>query len=54
MKLPPGYRVDWSGEYESEKRAEARLALIVPITVLMIFIILFTMFRSYKWSLLIC
>jgi cobalt-zinc-cadmium resistance protein CzcA len=51
--LPRGYRVDWSGEYESEKRAEARLALIVPITVLVIFIILFTMFRSYKWSLLI-
>jgi cobalt-zinc-cadmium resistance protein CzcA len=53
VKLPRGYRVDWSGEYESEKRAEARLALIVPITVLVIFIILFTMFRSYKWSLLI-
>jgi hypothetical protein len=41
------------GEYESEKRAAARLALIIPITVLVIFIILFTMFRSYKWSLLI-
>jgi cobalt-zinc-cadmium resistance protein CzcA len=53
VKLPRGYRVDWSGEYESEKRAEARLAIIVPITVLVIFIILFTMFRSYKWSLLI-
>ena len=53
VSLPRGYRVDWSGEYESEKRAEARLALIVPITVLIIFIILFTMFRSYKWSLLI-
>jgi cobalt-zinc-cadmium resistance protein CzcA len=53
VTLPRGYRVDWSGEYESEKRAEARLALIVPITVLVIFIILFTMFRSYKWSLLI-
>jgi heavy metal efflux system protein len=53
VDLPRGYRVDWSGEYESEKRAEARLALIVPITVLVIFIILFTMFRSYKWSLLI-
>jgi heavy metal efflux system protein len=53
VKLPPGYRVGWSGEYESEKRAEARLALIVPLTILVIFIILFTMFRSYKWSLLI-
>jgi len=53
VKLPPGYRVDWSGEYESEKRAEARLAVIVPLTVLVIFIILYTMFRSYKWALLI-
>jgi cobalt-zinc-cadmium resistance protein CzcA len=53
VTLPRGYTVGWSGEYESEKRAEARLALIIPITVLVIFIILFTMFRSYKWSLLI-
>ena len=53
VKLPPGYKLGWSGEYESEKRAEARLALIIPITVLGIFIILFTMFRSYKWSTLI-
>jgi heavy metal efflux system protein len=53
VNLPRGYRVDWSGEYESEKRAEARLALIVPITILVIFIILFSMFRSYKWALLI-
>ena len=43
----------WSGEYESEKRAEARLAVIVPLTILVIFIILYTMFRSYKWALLI-
>jgi cobalt-zinc-cadmium resistance protein CzcA len=53
VKLPSGYHVEWSGEYESEKRAEARLAIIVPITVLVIFIILYTMFRSYKWALLI-
>src|ERR1700726_2774015 len=53
VKLPPGYSLGWSGEYESEKRAEARLALIVPLTVLVIFIILYTMFRSYKWALLI-
>ena len=53
VKLPPGYSIGWSGEYESEKRAEARLALIVPLTVLVIFIILYTMFRSYKWALLI-
>jgi len=53
VKLPPGYSLGWSGEYESEKRAEARLAIIVPLTILVIFIILYTMFRSYKWSLLI-
>jgi cobalt-zinc-cadmium resistance protein CzcA len=53
VKLPPGYTIGWSGEYESEKRAEARLSLIVPITILVIFIILYTMFRSYKWALLI-
>ncbi len=53
VKLPPGYHIGWSGEYESEKRAEARLALIVPLTILVIFIILYTMFRSYKWALLI-
>jgi cobalt-zinc-cadmium resistance protein CzcA len=53
VKMPPGYTVDWSGEYESEKRAEARLHVIVPLTVLVIFIILYTMFRSAKWALLI-
>jgi cobalt-zinc-cadmium resistance protein CzcA len=53
VKFPPGYRVEWSGEYESEKRAEARLRIIVPLTILVIFIILYTMFRSAKWALLI-
>src|SRR5579872_656733 len=53
VKLPSGYRIGWSGEYESEKRAEARLAIIVPLTILVIFIILYTMFRSAKWALLI-
>jgi cobalt-zinc-cadmium resistance protein CzcA len=53
VKLPPGYSLGWSGEYESEQRAEKRLAVIVPLTILVIFIILYTMFRSYKWALLI-
>src|SRR6202034_731242 len=53
VNLPPGYSLGWSGEYESEKRAQARLAVVVPLTILVIFIILFTMFRSYKWALLI-
>ncbi len=53
VKLPPGYSVGWSGEYESEKRAEARLLLIVPLTILVIYIILYTMFKSAKWAFLI-
>ena len=53
VKFPRGYHIDWEGEYESEKRAEARLLIIVPITVLLIFIILYSMFRSFKWALLI-
>src|SRR5581483_6651919 len=51
VQLPRGYHIDWEGEYESEKRAQARLFLIVPITVLVIFLILYTMFRSTKWAL---
>jgi heavy metal efflux system protein len=53
VKLPPGYRILWSGEYESQQRAEARLLLIVPLTILVIFMILYTMFRSAKWALVI-
>jgi len=53
VQLPRGYHINWEGEYESEKRAEARLLLIVPLTILFIFAILYAMFRSYKWALLI-
>ena len=53
VRLPRGYHIDWAGEYESEKRAEARLLVIVPLTILVIFGILYTMFRSLKWALLI-
>ncbi len=53
VQLPRGYHIDWEGEYESEKRAQARLLVIVPLTVLVIFLILYTMFRSPKWAALI-
>jgi len=53
VHLPRGYHLEWVGEYESELRAEARLLVIIPITVLLIFIILYTMFRSFKWALVI-
>src|ERR1700677_2576079 len=53
VQLPRGYHIKWEGEYESEKRAAARLAIIVPLTVLIIFVILYTMFKSMKWASLI-
>ncbi|HUN60785.1 MAG TPA: CusA/CzcA family heavy metal efflux RND transporter [Candidatus Sulfotelmatobacter sp.] len=53
VQLPRGYRIDWEGEYASQKRAQARLMIIVPLTVLLIFLILYSMFRSLKWSLLV-
>jgi heavy metal efflux system protein len=53
VKLPNGYSIDWEGEYASQKRANARLLIVLPITILLIFIILYTMFKSFKWALLI-
>jgi cobalt-zinc-cadmium resistance protein CzcA len=53
VQLPRGYHIDWEGEYESEKRAEERLFVVVPLTILLIFMILYAMFRSFKWALLI-
>ena len=53
VKLPTGYSLYWEGEYQSQKRANARLLIVLPITILIIFILLYTMFKSFKWALLI-
>jgi cobalt-zinc-cadmium resistance protein CzcA len=53
VQIPRGYHLEWSGEYDSETRAEKRLLFILPLTIFFIFIILYTMFRSFKWALLI-
>ncbi|MEP6509933.1 MAG: efflux RND transporter permease subunit, partial [Gemmatimonadales bacterium] len=50
VKLPPGYRLEWSGQYESLERAQARLKLIVPVTLVAIFLLLFLNFRSVAES----
>ncbi len=50
VKLPPGYYLEWAGEYASAKRANARLAVIVPVTVAVIFFLLYSMFGSFKWA----
>jgi len=53
VKLPPGYRLEWAGEYESQKRSARRLAVIIPLTLLLIFFILYSMFSSMKWASLV-
>ena len=53
VKLPVGYHLQWAGEYESQKRSQKRLAIVVPITLLVICMILYTMFKSAKWVVLI-
>ena len=50
VKLPPGYHVNWEGEYESEKRADARLLIIGPLTIFFIFMIIYGAFGSAKWA----
>ena len=54
VSLPPGYKLNWAGEYESQKRSSRRLMLVLPITIgLIIFIVLYSMFGSFKWAMLI-
>jgi cobalt-zinc-cadmium resistance protein CzcA len=50
VKLPPRYSLEWAGEYESQKRSEARLMIIVPLTVFLIFLIIYVAFGSAKWA----
>jgi len=50
VKLPDGYTINWAGEYASQQRAQRRLMLIIPLTLLIIFFILYTMFNSMKWG----
>jgi cobalt-zinc-cadmium resistance protein CzcA len=50
VKLPEGYRIAWAGEYASQQRSQKRLMIVLPITILVIYIILYGMFHSFKWS----
>ena len=50
IKLPSGFHLDWAGEYDSQQRANHRLAMIIPVTLLVICGILYTMFGSFRWT----
>ena len=53
MKLPQGNSITWSGEFENQERAMQRLMLVVPLSILMIFILLFDAFKSFRDALII-
>src|SRR5574338_599145 len=53
VQLPPGYWVEWGGAFENQQRAMARLAVIVPLTIGLIFILLYTAFNSVRHATLI-
>jgi Cu(I)/Ag(I) efflux system membrane protein CusA/SilA len=47
LQLPPGYSISWSGQYEYMERAKAKLAYVVPLTLLIIVVLLYMNFRSF-------
>ena len=51
--LPPGYRIEWSGEFAQMEKANARLMWIVPISIGLIMVLLYTAFNSLKDALLV-
>ena len=53
IELPPGYYVEWGGEFENQQRAAARLAIVVPVSIGLIFLLLFSTFRSLRQALLV-
>ncbi len=53
LKLPAGYRIVWGGSFENMQRAMARLKIIVPITIGLVFLLLFTSFNSVRYATLI-
>jgi cobalt-zinc-cadmium resistance protein CzcA len=53
VKLPPGYQLEWTGSFENQQRAVRRLAVVVPVTLVAIFFLLFTAFDSGRLAALI-
>ena len=53
VPLPPGYRIAWGGQFENQQRAAARLALVVPVALALIFLLLFCTLRSIRQTLLV-
>ena len=53
VSMPPGYRTTWGGQFENQRRATARLMVIVPASILLIFVLLFSAFGSVRYAVLV-
>ncbi len=53
VKLPPGYRIAWGGQFENQQRAAARLAVVVPVALALIFLLLFSTLHSVRQAALV-
>jgi len=53
VKLPEGYWIQWGGQFENQQRAAARLALVIPVSIGLIFLLLFSTFGSVKQAALV-
>ena len=53
INLPPGYYLEWGGQFENQQRAATRLAIVVPVAIALIFLLLFSTFRSVRQALLV-
>ncbi|MCI0405224.1 MAG: efflux RND transporter permease subunit, partial [candidate division Zixibacteria bacterium] len=53
VKLPPGYYLEWGGAFENQQRANRRLAIVMPLTVLLVFSLLYTTFGNARQALLV-
>ncbi len=52
VKLPTGYRADWGGEYEDYTASRSQLAFVLPLTIILIFVLLFALYRNFTFPLI--
>lgn len=53
VQLPIGYRLEWGGQFENQQRAARRLAIVVPVSIVLVFLLLFSTFKSVRQSILV-
>ena len=54
VAMPPGYYIEWSGQYENQIRAKQRLQIVIPVVLVIIFVLLYMTYQSAKEALTFC